>query len=188
MNTSLPIPAAGRLLLAITPASGIDPLLELTAFLAERGLLYVLDGGNTFQGYRLARIMKRRSSEYASLLANVMLSRVFTCYQMSTLLEEGEFGPVPILVYDLLSTFYDQSVRVADRRRLLNTCLARLKVLGRRTPVVIWARQRSVIPQEALGFVDIVRAAADQVWAPVPNAAPAWRQPGLWNDPGQSGG
>jgi hypothetical protein len=170
----------------VTPPAGIEPLLELTACLAERGILYVLDGGNSFQGYRLASIAKRRSSEYASLLSRVMLSRVFTCYQMSTLLEEGDFGAVPILLYDLLATFYDQSVRVTDRRRLLNTCLARLRGLSRRAPVVIWVKQRSAIPQEALGFLDIVRASAEETWAPLAVGAPLWRQAGLWNEPGRA--
>jgi hypothetical protein len=188
MNTSLPVPVTGRILLAVTPAAGIEPLLELTAHLAERGTLYVLDGGNTFQGYRLASILRRRSPEYAALLAKVMLARVFTCYQMSALLEEGEFGPVPLLLFDLLATFYDQSVRVADRRRLLNACLARLKRLSTRAPVVIWVPQRSAIPQEALGFLDVVQAAAGQTWAPALARAPEWRQTGLWNEPGQEVG
>jgi len=135
----------------------------------------------------LASILRQHSSEYATLLARVMLSRVFTCYQMSALLEGDPFGPAPVLVFDLLATFYDQSVRVADRRRLLNACLARLKRLSTRVPVVIWVKQRSAIPQEAVGFLDVVQAAAGQVWSPAVAHNPAWRQAGLWNEPGRLG-
>jgi hypothetical protein len=186
MNTLLPIPVTGRILLMVTPPAGIEPLLELTARLAERGTLYMLDGGNAFQGYRLASILRGRSLEYASMLARVMLSRVFTCYQMSALLSDEAFGPAPVLVLDFLATFYDQSVRAADRRRLLNGCLTRLAQLSRRAPVVLWVKQRSAIPQEALGFLDVVRAAAGQVWSPAPSLAPHWQQAGLWQEPSQA--
>ena len=188
MNTSLPIPVAGRILLVVTPPAGIEPLLELMARLTEHGSVYALDGGNAFQGYRLAEIMRRRSPEYAALLARVMLTRVFTCYQMSALLSEEEFGPVPLLVLDFLATFYDQSVRAADRRRLLTGCLARLKRLSQRAPVVIWVRQRSAIPEEALAFLDVVRAAAGQVWSPPLSRAPHWQQANLWPDSSRTSG
>lgn len=170
----------------VTPPAGIEPLLELTARLAERGTLYALDGGNAFQGYRLAEILRGRSPEYASLLARVMLSRVFTCYQMAALLADEDFGPVPLLVFDFLATFYDQSVRATDRRRLLNGCLSRLSQLSRRAPVVLWVRQRSAIPEEALPFLDVVRASAGQVWSPRPSTAPLWRQDGLWTEAGRA--
>jgi hypothetical protein len=114
-----------------------------------------------------------------------MLSRVFTCYQMSALLSEEDFGPAPVLVFDFLATFYDQNVRVADRKRLLSGCLAHLAQLSRRAPVVLWVKQRSAIPQEALAFLDVVRAAAGQVWSPAPARAVRWRQADLWQESGQ---
>lgn len=187
MNTkTIPSPASGQILLLVTPAASLSRLFELTASMALAGQLTVLDGGNCFQGYRLARAIKCQLSgpdtdtAFDQALHNVLLSRVFTCYQMETLLSEGSFETAPILVLDFLATFYDQSVRVADRRRLLGNCLARLKVISKHAPVAVWVRQRSVIPQEGVSFLGQVRAAAGQVFTPAPLPAPVIRQPALF--------
>src|SRR5512146_145933 len=69
----------------IAPAEAAWPLFERVAQLALQGPLLVLDGGNTFQGYALARALYRRSPAAAACaLQRVLLSRVFTCYQMVT--------------------------------------------------------------------------------------------------------
>lgn len=167
----LPSPSPGRLLLLISPASTLDALFEMVARLAQQGPLYVLDGGNAFQGYPLARALRRQSAGLANvdvdaLLRRVLLSRTFTCYQAAALLEDTEFSAQPMLVLDFLSAFYDQGVRVADRRRMLLRCIRRLQILSRRAPVAVWVRQRAVVPEEALGFLDIVQNAAGQVWLP----------------------
>jgi hypothetical protein len=153
-------------MLLITPDSTTGALFEMVARLAIQGPLYVLDGGNTFQGYPLARILRRYTPDIAGVMQHVLLSRAFTCYQMAALCTEEEFAPHPILVLDFLATFYDQGVRVAERRRLLKICLRRLAILSQRVPVVVWVRQRAAIPEEAVGFLDIVQAAAGQTWRP----------------------
>ena len=183
---TLPSPARGRTLLLVTPAASLNPLFEMVARLALIGRLTVLDGGNCFQGYGLARALKRQVSgpdadaAFDQALHNVLLSRVFTCYQMETLLDEGDFESAPILVLDFLATFYDQGVRVAERRRLLTNCLARLQAISKRAPVAVWVRQRAVIPQEGLSFLRQVRAMAGEVFTPEPLPAPAIRQPALF--------
>lgn len=174
---TLPSPTCGRPLLLVSPEATLPTLFDLVARMALQGPLYVLDGGNTFQGYPLARALRRRGADIAGPLRRVLLSRAFTCYQMSALLEETAFEVQPVLVLDFLATFYDQGVRIADRRRLLRDCIHRLQALGRQSPVVIWVRQRSVVPEEALGFLNIVQNAAGQVWYPPhPPALPALQQ------------
>ncbi len=175
----IPSPTSGRLLLLLTPDSTAGALFEMVARLALQGPLYVLDGGNTFQGYPLARALRRRTPNIAGAMQNVLLSRAFTCYQMAALCTEEDFSFHPILVLDFLATFYDQGVRVAERRRLLKACLRRLQVLRSRAPVVIWVRQRATIPEEAIGFVDIVQAAAGQIWRPDRPALAAVEKPAL---------
>jgi hypothetical protein len=167
METHLiPSPISGQIMLLLTPDSTASALFEMVARLALQGPLYVLDGGNTFQGYPLARALRRYTPDIAGIMQRVLLSRAFTCYQMAALCTEEKFAPHPILVLDFLATFYDQGVRVAERRRLLKICLRQLALLSRGTPVVIWVRQRAAIPEEALGFLDIVQAAAGLIWRP----------------------
>jgi hypothetical protein len=103
-------------------------------------------------------------------MQHVLLSRAFTCYQMAVLCTEETFALHPILALDFLATFYDQSVRSAERRRLLKACLCRLRVLSRSVPVMVWVRQRSTIPEEALDFLEIVKSAAGQIWRSDPPA------------------
>lgn len=184
MNT-LPALISGRILLLVTPYSGMEPLLELVARVAVQNPIYVLDGGNTFQGYRLAQIIRRQTADYEAALSRVMLSRAFTCYQMAAVLAEGAFEPHPLLVLDFLATFYDQSVRAAERRRLLRVCITHLKRLSRKAPIAIWVRQRSAVPEEALEFLNILEAAAGQVWMPERLPAPSWQQSALWENPTQ---
>jgi hypothetical protein len=186
MNTNLlPSPVSGRILLLVSPDSLAGELFEMVARLALQGPLYVLDGGNTFQGYFLARVLRRQTRDIAVPMRRVLLSRAFTCYQMSALLEgllaERDFEPHPVLVLDFLGTFYDQDVRAPERRRLLHGCIRRLQALACRVPVAMWVRQRSVVPQEALPFLDMVQNAAGQVWYPPRQPAlPALKQATLF--------
>lgn len=173
----IPSPPAGGILLLLAPDAAAGALFEMLARLALQGPVYVLDGGNTFRGYSLARALRRTTPDIAAPMHNVLLSRAFTCYQMAALCGEEEFAAHPILVLDFLATFYDQDVRAAERRRLLNACLRRLKLLSKNAPVAVWVRQRSTIPQEALGYLDIVLAAAGQVWRPASPALLAVEKP-----------
>ncbi len=180
MKTQLiPFPTPGRILLLIAPDSLTGVLFEMVARLALRGPLYVLDGGNTFQGYPLARALRRQTADIAGTMRQVLLSRAFTCYQMAALLGEEPLAQHPVLVLDFLATFYDQGVRIAERRRLLQTCLRQLRRLGQDVPVAVWVRQRQVIPQEALEFLEIVQASAGQVWRPESLPSATQSQPAL---------
>lgn len=144
----------------------------------------------------------------ARALERVRLSRVFTCYQMAALLETLEAAPPPrlplspaqqprpvtsleepgggqagwpLLVFDLLATFGDQSVPVRERRRLLRYCLARLKCLAQSgRPLGIWLRVREVVPPEVLEFQARVEASAARIWRLEPRLPAPPRQPGLF--------
>jgi hypothetical protein len=180
MDTQIiPSPNTGRIMLLITPDSTMDALFEMVARLALQGPLYVLDGGNSFLGYPLARDLRRHTPDIAAVMRRVLLSRAFTCYQMTALCTEEPFDAHPILVLDFLATFYDQGVRAAERRRLLKICLRRLDQLSRRAPLVVWVRQRATIPEEAVTFLDIVQAAAGQVWRPDRPVLAAVEKPAL---------
>lgn len=178
----LPVPDRGQILLLIAPDTEVAQLFELMARLSLSGPLFVLDGGNTFQGYQLARLLRRLTPEYEAALQRITLSRVFTCYQMAALLSGENVTPpggCPLLVLDFLATFYDQGVRAADRRRLVKACIAQLRQLSKQAPVAVWVRQVSLVPPEGLDFQDLIVAASGQVWVPQKYAGRQWRQPGL---------
>ncbi|NUM45842.1 MAG: hypothetical protein HUU38_14150 [Anaerolineales bacterium] len=112
-------------------------MLELTAVLALRGRVGVLDGGNGFDAYRVARFLRRHTSQLTETLSRIHVARVFTCYQMITLLEETPTSNIPHLLLDFLAPFYDENVPAAESYRLLGRALGQLARLRKTAPVLV---------------------------------------------------
>jgi hypothetical protein len=87
-------------------------------------------------------------------LNRITVSRAFTCYQVLSLLESTPAIQAPFVVLDMLSTFYDESVQVGERKRLLRSCITHLKRLERVAGGVV-----SVHPPA------IPSPAAEELWA-----------------------
>lgn len=114
MNTSIET-KAGSWILLVGPRYMNSTMLTAIARLGEGGALRVLDGGNRFNAYTVARAARGRRD----ILERITISRAFTCYQVLSLLESTSANPFPFVVLDLLSTFYDESVQSGERKRLL---------------------------------------------------------------------
>jgi hypothetical protein len=114
MNTLLPDLITGRLSLVVLPPGTIRMLLELVARLARRRPLRVLDGGNCFNAYIVARELGRHTREVETALERIQVARAFTCYQVLTLLAETPADGVPTLVLQLLDTFHDENVSLVE--------------------------------------------------------------------------
>ncbi len=120
--------------LIVGPRSLNVPLLGAIASLGALGPVRVLDGGNRFNAYVLARAARGQPQ----VLDRITASRAFTCYQVLSLLEstpaiQVASAEVPrIVILDLLNTFYDESVHLGERKRLLRACLVQLERLAPR--------------------------------------------------------
>lgn len=149
-------------------------MLDLIARLAYRGPLRLLDGGNRFDLYKcstaIARLLGSGNAALPHLLERIQLARAFTCYQMITLLKQTPLQAAPTLVLDLLSTFYDESVSDLESQRLLQTCILELQRLNRLAPVAISARPG--LPGARPELLDLLQAAAGQVWTLEPHSPP----------------
>lgn len=142
-------------------------MLELAAHLAQRGPLWVVDGGNRFNAYILARKLRRlRRTGLSQALGRIRVRRAFTCYQVTALLEQSPSRAEPTLVIDFLHTFYDQSVPLGERHRLLDVCLEHLQRLSQRAAVVASLRPPRPPQTDPSGLLEAVRLAADLVWYP----------------------
>ena len=164
---SIPSPNSGQILLLVTPYVGGRDVFDLVARLALQGNLEVVDGGNTFDAYHVVRALRRQTADFSPAMERIRLARAFTCYQMAALLAdlEGSARPgVPLLALDFLSTFADQNVATAERRRLLKECLARLRRLSKVGPVGVWVRVRKVVPEEMGEFLGRIEHAAERTW------------------------
>lgn len=146
--------ATGELGLVIGPRAERMQMLELSAILALRGTVRVLDGGNSYNALYVARYIRRHTVQLNETLNRISIARAFTCYQMVTLLQETAtsasstalsrsvqaVSPAPTLVLDLLATFGDESIDLRESVRLLRLALDQLQRLCQLAPVVISIR------------------------------------------------
>ena len=108
----------------LVPAAQVQALGP-QAQVGEHAGVHVLDGGNRFNGYTLARAAYGRQE----ILNRITVARAFTCYQMLALLESTPASDGPFVILDLLRTFYDESVQAGERKRLLRACIAQMQRL-----------------------------------------------------------
>ena len=135
----------------------------LTARLALTGRVRLVDAGNCFDGYGLARQLRQQTSYWQQALERVSVARAFTCYQVETLLSESVSDFSPVLVLNLLDTFYDENVKLAERQRLLDISLAELKRLCRAASVAV---STGLPTRDQPGeLLEMLAAAAGQVWS-----------------------
>jgi hypothetical protein len=163
-------------------------LLAVATALAGRGqTVRIFDGGNRFDGYFVARLARQLVGNLSphlptdphALLGRIRLSRAFTCFQLAELIENAPAGPEPLFVLEMLATFYDESVPLADSERLLTVTLAHLKRLAAVGPVIVGAREPQMLVKDRWALLDRLQAAADASWLlqlPQPTVV---TQPGL---------
>lgn len=150
----LPVIAPGEIVLLHTPTR--EAMALITTGMALAGPVHVLDTGNRFDAYGIARLVRRQTVEVDRVLGRIQVARAFTCYQVVTLFEQLPDAAAPYIVFDLLATFYDESVSLSESYRLLNIVLSRLKRLRRTAPVVV-----SLYPHPRKQRPGLAEAAAD---------------------------
>jgi hypothetical protein len=162
-------PKAGSWILLVGPRNLNFTLLTAIARLGERGSLRVLDGGNRFNAYTVARAARGREE----VLNRITVSRAFTCYQVLSLLESTPATSSPFVLLDLLCTFYDESVQAGERKRLLRACIPHLRRLEQAAGGVVSIHPPGVPSQVAIELLGLLQEAAGDAYfvqpaAPVP--------------------
>ena len=117
----------------------------------------MLDGGNRFNAYPVAHAVRRQNQDPRAALNRIHLSRAFTCYQVDALLTEWQPVTYPTLVFDLLATFYDESVNLPESRRLLLRVLWQLEQLSKLGPVVVSTRMPATICAERMVLYEMLK-------------------------------
>ena len=162
MNTALQPrilePTAGSWTLLVGQRKLNPGLLVAIARLGEHTPVRVLDGGNRFNAY----IVARTARGLPATLDRITVSRAFTCYQAFSLLESTPASPYPFIVLDMLNTFYDESVRSAERMRLLKTCITHLERLQSTSGGVVSVHPPAVPSPEAVGMLELLQASAGE--------------------------
>jgi hypothetical protein len=167
---NLPDLVPGQLWVVSLPRSSRNLVLRLAARLALEAPLRVLDSGNCFNVYSVAQMLRGYSAQVNPALERISVARAFTCYQVTTLLENIPVDNRPTLVLDLLATFYDESVPLIERQRLLYKNAGELRRLSQQGRVMV---SLHLPPPEALHAAElqeILEEAADQFWRFEPQA------------------
>lgn len=155
------LPGQLALMVVDRPASLLLP--ALIARLALRTRLRVIDAGNCFAAFAIARELRRATPDLEAALKRIQVRRAFTCYQALAMLEDTPAETFPVVILDLLCTFYDENVRLVERQRLLMRCTQALQRIGRQAPVGVVVYQRPERPETPLLLKTLERAAG-QVW------------------------
>jgi hypothetical protein len=93
-----------------------------------REVLFI-DGGNSFEPYRLMTYARRLGADRDRVLDYVRVARAFTAYQMTTLLtdmlprEIERIRPGAVVVACLPDLYDDQDVRRSEARSMLDLCV-----------------------------------------------------------------
>jgi len=168
MNTSIE-PKAGSWILLVGPRSMNTTMLNAIARLGENDPVRILDGGNRFNAYTVSRAARGRPD----VLNRITVSRAFTCYQVLALLESTPAIPVPFVVLDLLNTFYDESVQVGERKRLLRACIGHLERLETWAGGLVSAHPPRVPSLASLELLDMLQSSTvDTYYIQTPAPAP----------------
>jgi hypothetical protein len=159
--------------LLILPHGMRAEMLRVAGYLAERGPLIVLDGGNSFNAHVVSRAVRGRQE----ILERIQVARAFTCHQMLSLLVTAPRQQAPTLILDLLTTFFDENVPLAERRYLLDGCIDRLNGLSATRPLAVSLRLPRIPGRDGESLINQLKEAAPQVLASEPEPAmPApWR-------------
>jgi hypothetical protein len=171
MNT-LPDPTPGRLWAVIILRGASEILLNLIARLALQhssardaaAAVRVLDGGNCFNAYTVAGLLGAQAVQVETILKKIYVARAFTCYQMLALLADTTADTAPVVALDLLATFLDENVPPEERRSLFGHCIAELRRLSARAPVVVSAHLPRQPHADPLDLLEVLGTSADQVW------------------------
>lgn len=162
--TVLPTPQTGKISLVIAPRQTAAQMMTMLASLALGGRVVVVDGGNRFDGYALARELRRRTAQVQDALNRILLSRAFTCYQTMALLAKLPVDGTPVVVLDLLATFRDENVAWSKRQRLLENSLNLLKRISAGAPVAVWACTHSPALKEDPLLLTALLEIAHDIW------------------------
>lgn len=151
----------GQVTLIIGPQAEREAMLAIVARFALRGPVRVLDGGNSYNAFQVARLIRRSSTDLDRALDRIAIARAFTCYQVLSLLANTPAAPVPTMALDLLRTFSDENITAAEGLRLVQAAIDHLHRLREGGPVAVAVRP---LPQpDRARLVELLMATADQV-------------------------
>ena len=120
---------------------------ELVDRFALQEPVQVIVGGNWISFDGLPLLLGERAGSYYEILDRISVSRAETCYQMLDTLQALQPSSVPLIITDMLASFYDENLAEHQVKMLLQKCLERVKLLSHTAPLLIDADPDPARPQ-----------------------------------------
>ena len=133
---SLPI-KPHRIKLYVITRKEPDDIAELIATSALNGPLTIIAGSEWLPTYALPRVLRRQTIAIKETLEQIHLARAFTCYQMRSILKDTPPIREPLLIVNLLESFFVEDIPLHVRMQVLKQCTAELKMLSISRPVAM---------------------------------------------------
>jgi hypothetical protein len=161
--------------LIVLPREYRRNLLVAIAHFAEHGPLFVIDCGRWYD----ATVVIRAAHGRIEIVDRVQIRRAFICYEVAKLLQRTSASEAPVLILDILSSFYDENVQLRMRRFLLENSLLQFKRLSQITGLAVYV-QPPPASADSLSLFERLENAASKVSTYVVPSPASDEQPGLF--------
>src|SRR3972149_3757818 len=156
----IPVTSSGGVYLFTGASPYLSTLIqEIADRFALVGPIRLIVGGNRFSTDHLALLLSGRIDQIYAVLDRIQLSRAETCYQMLHALQHTQAGSEPLIVMDLLQTFYDENLTLGEVKGVLGDCMTQVQRISHASPVVISSARQQDKPQ----LIEMLWGACDQV-------------------------
>lgn len=181
MNTLLKLPnnmtRQRGLTLLLTTDKARAGITELIAALVLSGPLFVIAGSEWLPAYELTRTVRRNTLEVRQVLNRLHTVRASTCYRLLDSLVNIPPQGEPLLILDLLHTFYDPDIPLRVRLFKLRACCRQLSFLALHRPVVVMTQK--VMNEDHEKFCPMLLAVTDRTFTLAPELEQT-QQPSLF--------
>ena len=114
---------------------------DLIARLILNGPLFVISGDEWLPSFALTRTIRRHTTHMKEVMSRLHTARASTCYRLWDSLASIPSQGEPILVLELLHTFYDDNLPIYTRLFRLRECCRELARLAFYRPVLVMMRE-----------------------------------------------
>ena len=119
---------------------------EMIDRFALQAPVQVIVGGNRIGFEHLPLIAGEQIGSIYEILDRIWISRAETCYQMLDVLQALKPSAAPLVITDMLASFYEDDLTKQEVTMLLQNCLAHVQRISEMAPVLISANADALRP------------------------------------------
>jgi hypothetical protein len=149
------------LALILTQDQARQSKTDLIARLILGGPLFVISGDEWLPSFDLPRVIRAHTTEIKQVMTCLYTARASTCHRLFDSLASIPSTGEPILVLDLLHTFYDADVPLRVRLFRLRECCRELRRLALYRPVIVMTQEMAAEDYEK--FIPALYSISDTI-------------------------